>query len=148
MGSFCCKRCHLHFCGGTKKLKHGDLCEQLVAPEGAVTAPLVNPKQPLDPQVVGWAPKRKKEPQKRESWHSWLSEGAQSVNHKPSGIWLSLSTEERATRERATMRARERMLQLDLDRTAELVGSEGPEPKSKRTLERLQAQGAKQEQEQ
>ncbi|CAK9027962.1 unnamed protein product [Durusdinium trenchii] len=116
MGSFCCKRCHLHFCGGTKKLKHGDLCEQLVAPEGAVTAPLVNPKQPLDPQVVGWAPKRKKEPQKRESWHSWLSEGAQSVNHKPSGIWLSLSTEERATRERATMRARERMLQLDLDR--------------------------------
>ena len=45
--------CRLFRGGGTKKLKHGDLCEQLVAPEGAVTAPLVNPKQPLDPQAGG-----------------------------------------------------------------------------------------------
>lgn len=31
MGSFCCKKCHVHYSGGSKMLKHGPLCQQRLA---------------------------------------------------------------------------------------------------------------------
>ena len=50
MGSFCCKKCHHHFCIGNKqgkKLQHGELCEKLPAAEHATVADFVAPAAPL-----------------------------------------------------------------------------------------------------
>eukprot|EP00435_Cladocopium_sp_Y103_P007848 s1201_g2.t1 len=48
MGSFCCKKCHVHYCGGSKTLKHGPLCQQrLAAPWDQRLSQPVAPPEPL-----------------------------------------------------------------------------------------------------
>ncbi|CAL1169274.1 unnamed protein product [Cladocopium goreaui] len=46
MGSFCCKKCHVHYSGGSKMLKHGPLCQQrLAAPwDQRLSQPLAPPE--------------------------------------------------------------------------------------------------------
>ena len=52
MGSFFCKKCQAHFSRQRKKLRHGNLCAEDVAPPGCKRAPVVEPKEPLGQEVA------------------------------------------------------------------------------------------------
>mmetsp|Transcript_31987 Transcript_31987/g.71890 ORF Transcript_31987/g.71890 Transcript_31987/m.71890 type:complete len:362 (+) Transcript_31987:31-1116(+) len=82
MGSFCCKKCHQHFCA-TKKSKppqHGKQCEKKPAPSGAHCADVVAPDQPMEILNGSGSSRPSKEP-------------AESKPHdvRPKGVWNEAS---------------------------------------------------------
>ncbi|CAL1148888.1 unnamed protein product [Cladocopium goreaui] len=107
MGSFCCKKCHMHFRGECRKLKHGGLCEKAEAPAELPRAPVVDPKEPLT-QGQELPPKKNgKSGKKRNRSEGW--EWNEPVAEEPAGIWSGMS---QAEQQNMLIRARRRMKKM------------------------------------
>ena len=92
-GGYCCKRCHWHHwrqateSRKTHWLRHGRLCAQQAAPEGALRAQAVPPEEPIDGVKVASAPDRPPRPAggPSSSTSSGSKRGAERLSEGPDG---------------------------------------------------------------